>query len=200
VRPPVDAAQAVIAGRVRALALAIIRRGDELLVFEVPDPVRKVTGFRPPGGSIEFGETGAAAVVREIREELGLEIVDPRYLGTVENIYEWLGRPGHEIVLLYAARFADATAYGRDTCYIAVHVSRGMEFESYFRAVERIMDDYEGRPHWGKRHYQTAATLAGRYPEWERFQAVRARLDPNGVFVNDYVERVLGPVRTPVAA
>jgi L-gulonolactone oxidase len=93
-----------------------------------------------------------------------------------------------------------STANGRDTCYIAVHVSRGMEFETYFRAVERIMDDYEGRPHWGKRHYQTAATLAGRYPEWERFQAVRARLDPGGVFVNDYVERVLGPVRAPVPA
>jgi L-gulonolactone oxidase len=92
-----------------------------------------------------------------------------------------------------------STAHGRDTCYIAVHQSRGMEFETYFRAVERIMDDYGGRPHWGKRHYQTAATLAGRYPEWERFQAARARLDPEGAFANDYVDRVLGPVRSPVA-
>jgi FAD/FMN-containing dehydrogenase len=75
-----------------------------------------------------------------------------------------------------------------------------MEYETYFRAVERIMDDYEGRPHWGKRHYQTAGTLAPRYPAWERFQAVRARLDPAGVFANDYTRRVLGPVAAPVAA
>ena len=39
-----------------------------------------------------------------------------------------------------------------------------MEFETYFRAVERIMDDYGGRPHWGKRHYQTAATLRAALP------------------------------------
>jgi L-gulono-1,4-lactone dehydrogenase len=87
-----------------------------------------------------------------------------------------------------------STAAGRDTCYIAVHQYRGMDFESYFRGVERIMDDYEGRPHWGKRHFQTAATLAPRYPEWDSFQAVRRRLDPEAVFANDYVDRVLGPM------
>jgi L-gulonolactone oxidase len=87
-----------------------------------------------------------------------------------------------------------STAYQRDTCYIAVHQFHGMEFESYFRAVEEIMDSYGGRPHWGKRHYQTAATLRERYPEWDRFQVVRRRLDPNGVFLNDYTRRVLGPV------
>jgi L-gulonolactone oxidase len=87
-----------------------------------------------------------------------------------------------------------STAFGRDTAYIAVHMYRGMAFEPYFRAVEAIMDDYEGRPHWGKRHFQSAATLAPRYPEWDAFQAARARLDPAGVFQNDYTKRVLGPV------
>jgi L-gulonolactone oxidase len=85
-----------------------------------------------------------------------------------------------------------STAHGRATCYVAVHQYNGMEFESYFRAVEEIMDSYAGRPHWGKRHYQRAATLRERYPEWDRFQAVRARLDPQGVFANDYTRRVLG--------
>jgi L-gulonolactone oxidase len=86
-----------------------------------------------------------------------------------------------------------STAEGRDTVYVAVHQYRRMEFETYFRAVERIMDDYGGRPHWGKRHYQVAATLRPRYPGWDRFQAVRERLDPEGKFANDYTERVLGP-------
>ena len=85
-------------------------------------------------------------------------------------------------------------AGGRDTCYIAVHMYRGMEWEPYFRAVEEVMEAFGGRPHWGKRHFQTAATLAPRYPEWKRFAAVRARLDPEGRFANRYVERVLGPV------
>jgi len=84
-------------------------------------------------------------------------------------------------------------AGGRDTCYIAVHVYRGMEFEPYFRAVEEIMNGFGGRPHWGKMHFQTAATLAPRYPEWGRYQSVRARIDPEGRFRNAYTDRVLGP-------
>jgi L-gulonolactone oxidase len=85
-----------------------------------------------------------------------------------------------------------STAYGRPTAYIAVHQYVGMEFETYFRAVESIMDDYEGRPHWGKRHYQSEATLRPRYPEWDRFREIRERFDPERRFQNDYLRRVLG--------
>jgi L-gulono-1,4-lactone dehydrogenase len=88
---------------------------------------------------------------------------------------------------------------GRDTCYLAVHMYRGMEWEPYFRAVEEIMDGFDGRPHWGKRHFKTAESLSARYPDWDRFQAVRARLDPAGCFANDYVQRTLGPVPAPTA-
>ena len=85
-----------------------------------------------------------------------------------------------------------STAHARDTAYIAVHQFRGQEFETYFRAVEAIMDSYGGRPHWGKRHYQSAATLKDRYPLWDDWQAARDRLDPERVFANDYTRRVLG--------
>ena len=87
-----------------------------------------------------------------------------------------------------------STAAGRDSGFVAVHMYRGMEWEPYFRAVEAIMDDLGGRPHWGKRHFQSAATLRRRYPEWERFQEVRRRLDPHGRFGNAWTNRVLGPV------
>ena len=93
-----------------------------------------------------------------------------------------------------------STAHDRPTGYIAVHQYRGMEFESYFRAVEAIMDEYDGRPHWGKRHYQSAATLAPRYPGWDRFLAVRERLDPDRKFENDYLRRVLGASSDRLAA
>jgi L-gulono-1,4-lactone dehydrogenase len=86
-------------------------------------------------------------------------------------------------------------AHERETVYVAVHMFKGMEWEPYFRAVEAIADEHGGRPHWGKRHFQTAATLAARYPAWERFAAVRERMDPGGVFSNAYTDRVLGPAR-----
>jgi L-gulonolactone oxidase len=84
-------------------------------------------------------------------------------------------------------------SHERDTAYIAVHQYRGMEWRPYFEAVEEIMGDYGGRPHWGKRHFQTAATLAPLYPEWAKFQAARDRLDPDRVFSNEYATRILGP-------
>jgi L-gulono-1,4-lactone dehydrogenase len=91
-------------------------------------------------------------------------------------------------------------AHGRDTAYVAVHTFEGMAHEPYFRAVEGLMDGLGGRPHWGKRHFQSAATLRERYPDWDRFAAVRARLDPDGRFANAHLDRVLGPVSAAVPA
>ena len=85
-----------------------------------------------------------------------------------------------------------STAYGRDTAYVAVHVYRGAPYEAYFRQVEAIMDAFEGRPHWGKLHFQDAERLRPRYPAWNRFAAVRDRLDPERRFANRYLDRVLG--------
>jgi len=86
-----------------------------------------------------------------------------------------------------------STACDRDTAYLAVHQYRGMEWRPYFEAVEEIMDGYDGRPHWGKRHFQTAESLAPRYPHWAGFQAARDCLDPSRTFTNEYAARVLGP-------
>ena len=83
-------------------------------------------------------------------------------------------------------------AFGRPTCTISVHVYRGMPYETYFREVEQIMRRYNGRPHWGKMHYLTAPELSPLYPHWEEFLSLRGRLDPTGVFRNDYLQRVLG--------
>lgn len=84
-----------------------------------------------------------------------------------------------------------APTYGRETCHISAHMFEQMEWRPYFDAFEKIMDHLDGRPHWGKRHFQTATTLAPRYPEWESFQAVRKRFDPQGRFANDHIRRVL---------
>lgn len=83
-------------------------------------------------------------------------------------------------------------ASGRDSIYVAVHNALGMPWEPFFRAVAEIGDRYDARPHWGKRHFHTAATIAPRYPEWEAFAETRRRFDPDGRFANAHVRRVLG--------
>ncbi|MGY3679174.1 FAD/FMN-containing dehydrogenase [Streptomyces sp. TE33382] len=85
-----------------------------------------------------------------------------------------------------------STASGRESAYIAVHLYRGTPYQAYFTAVERIMTAHAGRPHWGKIHTRDAEYLAGVYPRFGEFTAVRDRLDPDRLFGNDYLRRVLG--------
>ncbi len=85
-----------------------------------------------------------------------------------------------------------STASGRDSAYLAVHMVKGQAYEKYFREVEAVMTALDGRPHWGKLHYQDASSLRGRYPRFEEFLAVRDSVDPDGRFANPYLDRVLG--------
>tara|TARA_B100000700_G_scaffold241503_1_gene268763 strand:- start:1879 stop:3228 length:1350 start_codon:yes stop_codon:yes gene_type:complete len=125
-----------------------------------------------------------------VPREHGLEAFDRvrRLVGALERP---IGFP-IEFRVLGADDVPLSTAEGRDSCYVAVHVFRRTPSEDYFRGVEAIMDDYGGRPHWGKVHFQTAATLSGRYPQWDRFHAARDRLDPTRRFTNEYLDIVLG--------
>jgi L-gulonolactone oxidase len=92
-----------------------------------------------------------------------------------------------------------STAYDRDSAYIAVHVPFGAPDQAaYFGTLERLTGGVGGRPHWGKLHGLDAAVLRERYPRFDEFVALRDRLDPGGLFTNDYLDRVLGP--PPVAA
>lgn len=117
----------------------------------------------------------------------------------VRRVIEWVRRNEYPVFFPIEMRVAagdDAflsPSHECATAYIAVHQYRGMEWRPYFEAVEEIMDDYGGRPHWGKRHFQTAATLAPRYPAWQEFQRARDTLDPTRTFANEYTDRVLGP-------
>jgi L-gulonolactone oxidase len=85
-----------------------------------------------------------------------------------------------------------STASGRDTMYLAFHVNQQTDHRGYFEGVERVLREYDGRPHWGKLHTRTAADLEPAYPRWSEFRAVRDRLDPDRVFTNPYLRRVLG--------
>ncbi|WP_328308668.1 FAD-binding protein [Streptomyces sp. NBC_00442] len=85
-----------------------------------------------------------------------------------------------------------STASGRESAYIAVHMFKGTPYQAYFTAVERIMTEHAGRPHWGKLHTRDAAYFAEAYPRFGEFTALRDRLDPERRFANAYLRRVLG--------
>ena len=97
--------------RVRAVALGVIRNKDRLLMQEAFDRDTGTMSYRPVGGTIEFLEPGEQTVIREFREELGIELIDVRYVGAIESIGEFARGPWHEINMLYQASFADRANY-----------------------------------------------------------------------------------------
>jgi ADP-ribose pyrophosphatase YjhB (NUDIX family) len=99
---------------IRPLALAVIRRGDSLLVFEGHDDFKDETFYRPLGGGVEFGESSKDALRREFGEELGAEIEVGERLDVLENVFTWQDRTGHEIAFIYEAVFVDPSFYERD--------------------------------------------------------------------------------------
>ena len=112
-----------------------------------------------------------------------------------------------DIRRLLAARFTDvawpveyrtlaaddvwlSTAYERPTVTISVHQDIREDDEPYFRACEEIFLAYEGRPHWGKVNYLSGQQLAERHPRWADWWRVRDSVDPQGTFLNDYLQSI----------
>ncbi|UOQ58139.1 FAD-binding protein [Leucobacter allii] len=131
---------------------------------------------------------------REMEYGVPLEAV-PEAIRELRTMIE---RRGHRVSFPIEVRAAAAdelllsTAHGRETGYIAVHRFHRDRDRSYFRDAEAILAAHDGRPHWGKMHTRTAAELAAVHPGFERFAAARDRLDPERVFANPYLRRVLG--------
>lgn len=99
---------------VRAIAIAIFRREDHILAGPVYDDDGQIKGWRPLGGGIEFGERAADTLVRELHEETGQKICNIHQIGVLENLFDHHGQTGHEIVLVFEARFAQAAIYTAD--------------------------------------------------------------------------------------
>jgi 8-oxo-dGTP pyrophosphatase MutT (NUDIX family) len=127
--------------RIRPLAICIFRHHDHILVAEGYDPVKKELFYRPLGGEIEFGEYSTQTIQRELQEEIGVEVCDLKYLGTLENVFVFNGVPGHEIVQVYDGALLDARLYGQTV--IAGHE---VDIDDTFRAVWKHIDEFgEGK-------------------------------------------------------
>ena len=60
-----------------------------------------------PGGHIEFGETGREALVREMKEETGLDATAGELLGVVESSFVQKGERHCEINLIYEMKLRE---------------------------------------------------------------------------------------------
>lgn len=101
--------------KIRALALALIKNSNgEYLFHKAVDSVKNEIFYRPLGGGIEFLEQGSIALKREFQEEIQTDIEVGSLLEVFENIYTYEGSKGHEIVLVYDAKFTDQDNYKKE--------------------------------------------------------------------------------------
>lgn len=114
---------------------------------------------------------------RELRSMMRAE--HPRALWAVE----YRTQQGDDIFL--------SPVYQRDSVTISIHEAADRPYQAFFAAAEAIFRNHDGRPHWGKLHSYGARELSRLYPMWDRFQAVRERLDPAGMFLNPHLRHVL---------
>ena len=127
--------------RIRPLAICLFRHNERILVAEAYDPVKKEAFYRPLGGGIEFGEHSEQTIQRELLEEIGAEVCELKYLGTLENIFVFNGTSGHEIVQVYDGSLRDTGLYEQ-----TVIMGREVDIDDTFRAVWKRIDEFgEGK-------------------------------------------------------
>ena len=131
-------------------------------------------------------------------QEMEYNLPAEHFADAIREIRECIQRNKFDVHFPIECRFVHADdiwlspATGRDSCYIAVHMYRGMPYQKYFAAIEEIFQQHEGRPHWGKLHTMNAGRLAAAYPRWEDFKRLREQTDPKGIFLNPYLETLFG--------
>lgn len=85
-------------------------------------------------------------------------------------------------------------AHGQDT--VALHFTWVDDTEAVLpvvRRIERALEPFAPRPHWGKVFAVPAPTLRERYPRLPDFRALVDGVDPAGTFANAFVEDLLRP-------
>ena len=123
--------------QIRPIALCIFRNNDHILVFEGYDKAKDEIFYRPLGGGIEFGERSEDAVRRELKEELNVEIANLKYMGTLENIYNFNGGSYHEVVLVYDGTLTESGLYNQ--AVITGKEANGDDI----RAMWKSLDEFE---------------------------------------------------------
>jgi ADP-ribose pyrophosphatase YjhB (NUDIX family) len=122
--------------KIRLKAMCLFTHEGKTLASKGHDDKKDEIFYRVIGGSVDFGEKTEEAVRREVKEELGCEVENLELVKVVENIFEYNGIPGHEVVFLYKGNLSNKTLYKQDKIHI---IEPYAEFDAEWVPVEDIV-------------------------------------------------------------
>ena len=124
--------------QIRPIAICVFLYNNHILVAEGYDPLKDEYFYRPLGGGIEFGETSAETICRELMEELNVQVdrESLRYLGALENIFHFNGTAGHEIVLIYDGALKESGLY--EQAVIPGKEANGENIRSVWKSLDEF--------------------------------------------------------------
>ncbi len=123
---------------IRPISLCIIKHDGKLLVSKGYDSEKDEVFYRLLGGGIEFGETSEQALKREFKEELDTDLENIKYVTTLENIFKWNGKPGHEIIWVFESDLTKKDLYQKDNIKI-------LDNKNGFASWQKISDFKKGK-------------------------------------------------------
>ncbi|HEY0239988.1 MAG TPA: D-arabinono-1,4-lactone oxidase [Friedmanniella sp.] len=186
-------------------------RGDTKILDENGKPFQTVNRFKDfsdvTGDVYQVFCRGIATP--QINVEIGVPLAQaPRVVAAIKRWHAETRPHMHYPVILRATGASDAwlsPSYGEETCffgfvvYYAEDGSLSEEGVSFLRAVERVLADAGGRPHWGKYFDESLYDWSALYPRWAAFRAVRSALDPRHRFENAFTAELFGAPARRVA-
>jgi ADP-ribose pyrophosphatase YjhB (NUDIX family) len=134
-RPPVTHARISSGpeGAIRPIVAAVIRNGEQILVWDDYNPTTGEVVAVPLAGGLEFGEMREQAVARELSEEIGATATEIRFLGALEDIFEWAGQKRHELWFVYDVKLAERAIYEAEE--VQVVEPDGTRYPARWRAL-----------------------------------------------------------------
>ena len=96
-------------------AYFLVRNKGKVLVHKILSNTGEDNLVRPPGGHVEYGEHSIDTVKREAKEEMGINLINVKLLGTLENIFRDPNKNlYHEILFIYKAALSKKSAYKKE--------------------------------------------------------------------------------------
>jgi xylitol oxidase len=132
----------------------------------------------------------------ELQSEFLIDRADaPAALEALAGIGEALGSVVQicEVRTMAADDLWLSPAFGRDT--VGLHFTWVSDFSAVapvMAAAEAALEPFSPRPHWGKLFSIPMSDVRSRYPRMGDWEKLRARVDPEGKFANDFSDAVAG--------